>query len=71
MVTDVVHILVQRDLAWYEACVRMIQEGRGKHFDPKVVDAFLQIERKQIEAIQIRFCNEWRIFNIHGGYSLS
>lgn len=56
MVADVFYALVQPDLAMhpgYEECVRMIQEERGKHFDPKVVDAFLQME-----AIQIRFCNE-------------
>ena len=34
-----------------ERCLKIVIDGRGKHFDPRVLDAFL---RRQEEAIQIR-----------------
>ncbi|ACM20871.1 cyclic diguanylate phosphodiesterase [Geotalea daltonii FRC-32] len=41
----------------YEECTKMIKEESGKHFDSKVVGAFLLIDRKQIEAIQTEYAD--------------
>jgi putative two-component system response regulator len=38
----------------HEKAVSIITEGRGKHFDPDVVDAFLHIQ-KEFRAIAERF----------------
>jgi HD-GYP domain-containing protein (c-di-GMP phosphodiesterase class II) len=36
----------------YDACIRMVSEGAGTHFDPAVVDAFLRLpeSRRQFAA---------------------
>jgi putative two-component system response regulator len=39
-----------------EKCFDLLREGRGTHFDPKVLDAFLNC-RKEIIEVQIRFAD--------------
>ena len=34
-----------------EECLRILQDGRGKHFDPRVLDAFMA-RRKDVIAIR-------------------
>jgi putative two-component system response regulator len=34
-----------------DRCLRILIEGRGKHFDPRVLDAFL---RRKDEVVRIR-----------------
>ena len=40
-----------------ETCFNMIEERRGRHFDPDVVDAFLR-SRQEILDVQIRFADQ-------------
>lgn len=40
----------------HEAAVRIITEGRGKHFDPDIVDAFVALA-PQFQAIALRFAD--------------
>lgn len=42
----------------YEETCRIIRAGSGSHFDPRVVDAFLSIDRQHIEAIQMKYHND-------------
>ncbi len=42
----------------YETAVAMIGAKVGSHFDPAVVDAFMQIERKELQAIAERYQGE-------------
>jgi putative two-component system response regulator len=37
-----------------EKCFAILEEGRGKHFDPRVLDAFFA-SREQIVSVQIRY----------------
>jgi putative two-component system response regulator len=39
-----------------EKCFGLLEEGRGRHFDPEILDAFLK-RRKEIIEIQIRFAD--------------
>ena len=39
-----------------EESLRMLQEGRGSHFDPEIVDLFLQ-EREEMDRIFSTFCD--------------
>ncbi|HED53928.1 MAG TPA: response regulator [Phycisphaerales bacterium] len=39
-----------------EKCMEIMEEGRGKHFDPKVLDAFMS-ERDAIVEIQIEYAD--------------
>ena len=41
----------------YEECCRMIREESGSHFDPEVVEAFLKIDRNEIETVQENYRN--------------
>jgi len=40
-----------------DECFRIMQESRGTHFDPEVLDAFLAI-RDQVVAVQISYADE-------------
>jgi putative two-component system response regulator len=40
-----------------EKCYTILEEGRGKHFDPKVLDAFFA-RRDEIAAIQARYADQ-------------
>lgn len=42
-----------KDAVSHEAAVGILQEGRGSHFDPRVVDAFLTAEQSIMEAYQL------------------
>jgi putative two-component system response regulator len=48
----VTHDRVYRPAMPYDACIRMVSEGAGTHFDPAVVDAFLRLpeSRRQFAA---------------------
>ncbi len=37
-------------------CLQIIEEGRGKHFDPQVVDAFFH-SRAEIVKIQLQYAD--------------
>jgi len=41
----------------YAGAHEILREGRGKHFDPKVVDIFFE-KRIEIEEVQRNFRNE-------------
>ncbi|MDQ7246112.1 response regulator [Dongia sedimenti] len=57
-VADVYDALISRRVYkpafTHERAVELIGEGRGKHFDPDVADAFMEI-REEFRAIAIRF----------------
>lgn len=59
-VADVYDALISRrvykDAMSHEQAVQIIADGRGKHFDPDVVDAFLQIS-DEFRAIAERFAD--------------
>ena len=59
-VADVYDALISRrvykDAMSHEQAVQIIAEGRGRHFDPDVVDAFLQIS-DEFRAIAERFAD--------------
>lgn len=59
-VADVYDALISRriykDGMSHEAAVSIIVEGRGKHFDPDIVDAFMDIQEK-FRAIAIEFAD--------------
>ncbi len=40
-----------------DQCVSVMQEGRGTHFDPTVLDAFMSI-REQVVSVQLQFADE-------------
>jgi putative two-component system response regulator len=40
-----------------DECFRIMQESRGSHFDPEVLDAFLAI-RDQVVEVQISYADE-------------
>jgi putative two-component system response regulator len=40
-----------------EQCFSVMQEGRGSHFDPNVLDAFMVI-RDQVVAVQLQYADE-------------
>ncbi len=44
---------VYKDAVPHEECVRMIVEGRGRHFDPMVVDAFLESLESFVEIRRV------------------
>ena len=48
---------VYKDALTHNAAQAIIEEGRGKHFDPDVVDAFIAVEDKFLE-IQQQFVDE-------------
>lgn len=60
-VADVYDALISRrvykDAVSHEAALDVIREGRGKHFDPAVVDAFVEIA-EEIRKIATRFADE-------------
>lgn len=47
---------VYKDGMPHEAAVKIIREGRGTHFDPDVVDAFLELQ-DEFRAIAARFAD--------------
>ena len=40
-----------------DKCFELLQNGRGTHFDPRVLDAFLA-RREDVVRIQIEYANE-------------
>ena len=48
---------VYKDALTHDATRAIIEEGRGKHFDPDIVDAFVAVEDKFVEIRQ-RFIDE-------------
>ncbi len=48
-----VHKRVYKDAFTYDATHKIIVEGRGTHFDPVLVDAFLELEKEFIEITQM------------------
>jgi putative two-component system response regulator len=38
-------------------CFRIMQESRGSHFDPEVLDAFLQVRDKVVQ-VQLQYADE-------------
>ncbi len=62
-VADVYDALVSRRVykpAYsHDQAVTIIREGSGSHFDPMVVDAFLEIE-DEFERIALRFADDWK-----------
>ena len=39
-----------------EECFRILSEGKGFHFDPRIIDAFLSVKEKVVE-VQIRYAD--------------
>ncbi|MDD2700671.1 MAG: HD domain-containing protein [Sideroxydans sp.] len=48
---------VYKNAMHHDEVVQIIEEGRGKHFDPDIVDAFRQIKH-EFAAIARRFCDD-------------
>jgi putative two-component system response regulator len=59
-VADVYDALISRRVYkpafTHEKSVELIAEGRGKHFDPDITDAFMEI-REEFRAIAKRFAD--------------
>lgn len=47
----------------HETALVLIREGRGIHFDPLVVDAFLALNVQELTAIRDRYAEESDIIN--------
>ncbi len=48
-----------KDAMSHDAACRIIAEGAGKHFDPAVIETFIQVHR-EFEAISEQYLNDRR-----------